>query len=124
MPFTEDLKPVFDDHIRNVAKELALSIRREDDLFTAQAVMSDVWEGVCGARAIIADCTGRNPNVFYEIGLAHVVGKPLVLITQKRDDVPFDIAHLRYIQYDYTPRGMRDFERRLRETLKEILQLK
>jgi hypothetical protein len=124
MPFSEDLKPVFDDHIRNVAKELGLSIRRADDFFTAHAVMSDVWEGICGARAIIADCTGRNPNVFYEIGLTHVVGKPLVLITQKRDDVPFDIAHLRYIHYDYAVPGMVDFEQRLRETLKQVLQLK
>jgi hypothetical protein len=105
-----------------VATELGLSIRRADDLFTAHSLMSDVWEGICGARALIADCTGRNPNVFYEIGLAHVVGKPLVLITQKSEDVPFDIAQFRYIQYDYTPPAMRVFEQRLRDTLKEALQ--
>jgi hypothetical protein len=122
MPFNEDLKPVYSTHMRKVAKELGLSIRRADDLFTAHSVMSDVWEGICGAHALIADCTGRNPNVFYEIGLAHVVGKPLVLITQKSEDVPFDLAQFRYIQYNYTPPGMRVFEQRLRETLKEALQ--
>jgi len=72
---------------------------------------------------VIADCTGRNPNVFYEIGLAHASGKPVILITQNSDDVPFDIRHLRYIQYDYTPRGMRVFEKRLVDTLKtEVLR--
>ena len=124
MPFSEDLKPVYRVHIRDVAKELGLSIRRADDVFTAHTVMSDVWEGICSARAIIADCTGRNPNVFYEVGLAHVVGKPLVLITQQSEDIPFDVAHIRYIRYEYTPRGMREFKLTLRKTLKQVLQQK
>lgn len=118
MPFQESLKPVWEDHIKRVAERLGLTLSRGDDFFTAHSVMSDVWNAICRARVIIADCTGRNPNVFYEIGLAHVIGKPVVLITQNNDDVPFDVKNIRYIQYEYTPRGMQQFELKLTETLK------
>jgi hypothetical protein len=123
MPFDPQLRPVYEDHIAQCARELHLSIARGDDLFTAQSVMGDIWNAISGAKAVIADCTGRNPNVFYETGLAHAVGKPVILITQNTDDVPFDIRHLRYIQYDYTPRGMRIFEKRLADTLRAELSL-
>jgi hypothetical protein len=124
MPFQEDLKPVYDDHIKNVARRLKLSVKRADDFFTAHHVMSDVWEGICMAHAVVADCTDRNPNVFYEIGLAHVIGKPVILITQNRDDVPFDLGQIRFIPYELTPRGMTDFEQKLEKTLQTELGLK
>jgi hypothetical protein len=123
MPFDPVLKPIYEDHIVNVARDLNLTVVHGDDFFTAHSIMSDVWAAILSARAVLADCTGRNPNVFYEIGLAHAVGKLVVLITQNNDDVPFDIRHLRYIQYEYTPRGMRIFEKRLTDTLKTELML-
>jgi nucleoside 2-deoxyribosyltransferase len=124
MPFDAQLKPVYEDHIAASARELGLRVARGDDFFTSHSVMADIWAAIMSARAVIADCTGRNPNVFYEIGLAHAVGKPVILITQNNDDVPFDIRHLRYIQYDYTPRGMRIFEKRLTDTLRTELGLR
>ena len=124
MPFDAYLKPVYEDHIVGSARKLGLRAARGDDFFTSHSVMGDIWNAIMSASAIIADCTGRNPNVFYEIGLAHAVGKPVILITQNKDDVPFDIRHLRYIQYDYTPRGMRAFEERLMDTLRNELGIR
>jgi hypothetical protein len=49
--------------------------------------------------------------------MAHAIGKDVIVITQSADDVPFDIRHLRYLQYEYTPRGVAEFERRLRATI-------
>jgi DNA-binding transcriptional ArsR family regulator len=121
MPFLDDLKPVYEDHIKAVAKKLKLSIKRGDDFFTSHHVMKDIWEAICGARFIIADCTGRNPNVFYEIGMAHTAGKEVILITQNAEDVPFDLRQLRYIQFKYTPPGMKEFEKKLTETIKWLL---
>ena len=121
MPFFEPLRPVYEDHIKKISRELKLSVARADDFFSAHSVMADVWSGIFFARAVIADCTGRNPNVFYEIGLAHVLGKPVILITQNADDVPFDVRHIRFIHYTFTPRGMVDFERALGETIRNIL---
>jgi hypothetical protein len=48
---------------------------------------------------VICDCSGKNPNVFYEAGIAHAVGKEAILIAQSEDGVPFDLRHLRYIRY-------------------------
>jgi hypothetical protein len=124
MPFSESLRAVYNDHIKKVASELKLTVARADDFFSARSVMTDIWSGIFFARAIIADCTGRNPNVFYEIGLAHVLGKPVVQITQNADDVPFDVRHIRFIQYTFTPRGMADFESALSKTVQSILSMK
>ena len=123
MPFEPRLRPVYDDHITRVARRLKITIRRADDFFGSHAILPEVWAAIHAARVLIADCTGRNANVFYEIGIAHTVGKPVVLITQSSDDVPFDLRHLRYIQYEYTPRGMAGFEKILLKTLRETLAL-
>jgi hypothetical protein len=123
MPFAEDLKPVFEDHIRKVAENLQLRAQRADNFFVARHIMSDIWDAICSAKAIIADCTGRNPNVFYEIGLAHTVGKPVILITQNSEDVPFDLRSIRYINYKFDPRGMKKFENMLAITLRDTLGL-
>jgi hypothetical protein len=55
--------------------------------------------------------------------LLTLIGKPVVLITQNNDDVPFNLRHLRNILHDYTPRGMQQFEQKLAQTLKMELTL-
>jgi len=83
--------------------------------------MSDVWAGLYGSSAVIADCTGKNPNVFYEMGVTHTVGKPLILISENPEDVPSDLRHVRYITFQFTPRGMQLFEQQLRDTSSHAL---
>ena len=122
MSFAEELRPIYDDHILNVAKSLNLVAKRADDFFGAHHIISDVWEAINSARVIIADCTGRNPNVFYEIGVAHTLGRTVILITQNSNDVPFDLQAIRYIEYKYEPRGVKLFEENLARTLKAELE--
>ena len=122
MPFTDELKPIYAEHIIPVAKEIGLSVARADDFFTSKSIISDIWAAICKAEVIIADCTGRNPNVFYEIGMAHTIGKPVILITQKREDVPADLRHIRYIRYECSPEGMQIFREALKNTISSILQ--
>jgi hypothetical protein len=62
--------------------------------------------------------------VFYEIGMAHTVGKPVILTTQNETDVPFDLRSIRYIHYRYTPPGMKEFEERLAKTIAGLLGAK
>lgn len=123
MPFRPELQPVYEDHIASVSRALGLTVSRGDVFFTAHAVMNDIWSAIVSSKIIIADCTGKNPNVFYEIGIAHTVGRPIILVTQNSEDVPFDIKHLRYIHYTLTPRGMKEFEKALRATLTTELGL-
>lgn len=121
MPFSEDLKPVYEVHIKTVAKKLGLIALRADNFFSAGTIISEIWNAINETRILIADCTGRNPNVFYELGIAHTLGKPVILIAQCVDDIPFDIRHIRTILYEFTPRGMLDFEAAVETTLKHEL---
>ena len=122
MPFDESLKPVFEDHICPVARRLGRSIARADDFFTPDVIMNNIWAAIYHSQIVIADCTGRNANVFYEIGLAHALGKPVILITQNQDDVPFDLKQRRFIKYSFTPRGMHDLEETLYKSVSALLQ--
>ncbi|MFN0104873.1 MAG: sigma-54-dependent transcriptional regulator [Bryobacteraceae bacterium] len=121
MPFDEALRPVFEDHIKPIAEVLGLTCGRADDLFNPGSIILDIWAAINQADVVVADCTGKNANVFYEIGIAHTLGKDTVLISQSLDDVPFDLRHLRIITYDYKPRGMSAFEERLKETILRVL---
>ncbi len=121
MPFRAELNPVYEDHIRRVCAQRALSVERADDFFTTHAVMADVWTSIQQAKVLIADCTDRNPNVFYEIGLAHALGRPVILVSQSAKDIPFDLGHLRYIEYAFTPRGMEELEAKLAATIDGLL---
>jgi hypothetical protein len=122
MPFSTEFLPIYEDHMKSVVERAGYSVARVDDFFSDASIINNIWELINASRVIIADCTTRNPNVFYEIGLAHVVGKPVVFVTQRKEDVPFDIGHLRYIQYQYTPRGMQEFESDLDKALTPLLQ--
>ena len=118
MPFAQQLAPIYENHIKEVASALDLSVSRADDFFAANSIVSDIWAAIYGSRVVIADCTGLNPNVFYEIGISHTVGRPTILISQSIDDVPFDLRHIRCIVYEYTPRGMTTFNEALTNALR------
>ncbi len=122
MPFVEDLAPVYTDHIKSVIENAGLTALRADDLFSASTIIEDIWKSILRARLIIADVTGKNPNVFYELGIAHTLGKDVIIITQSIQDVPFDIAHWRVLSYSFTPRGMNEFEEHLSKTINVILR--
>ncbi len=122
MPFEAELKAVYDDHIRPVVESEGLSCMRADDIVSTGFITWDIWERINRSRFIIADLTRKNPNVFYELGIAHAIGKEVILITQTMEDVPFDLKAIRCIEYSFTPRGMREMESTLRRTIKEIMR--
>ena len=117
MPFADELRPLYDRHIKPLVHELGLTVARADDFFAASSIVSDVWNSIYAARVVIGDCTGRNANVFYEIGIAHTLGKPVVLLAQDGGDIPFDIQHMRVLNYAPTPEGMAALEAPLRATI-------
>jgi hypothetical protein len=121
MPFADQLLPVYEDHLKAVTTRLRLSIARSDDFFTTGNIVNEIWTALLESKIVIADCTGKNANVFYEIGLAHAIGKPTILITQKKCDVPFDLRHRRYLLYDLSASGMEIFKSELEMTIKTLL---
>ena len=120
-PFAEPFNTIYNDHIKKtIATIQRLDILRADDIYGTQPIIEDIWKNINEAGIIIAELTGRNPNVFYEVGIAHTVGKEVILLSQNIEDIPFDLKHLRCILYDYTPRGCQTLELNLRNTILSI----
>jgi hypothetical protein len=94
----------FDDYYRSIyapaIKTAGLQPKRADDLMRPGTIVQDIWTYTKEAKIVLADLTGQNPNVFYELGLAHAAAKPAVLVTHSLGDVPFDLRALRVIEFD------------------------
>ncbi|MCY4115492.1 MAG: hypothetical protein OXF55_01220 [Caldilineaceae bacterium] len=121
-PFGEPFDSIFADHIRpTVERHQNLKCDRADDIFDNRPIIEDIWRSINEAKVIIAELTGKNANVFYETGLAHAIGKEVILITQSIDDVPFDLRHIRCIIYAYTPPGIIELQTKLTNTITSIL---
>ena len=101
MPFAQPIggyyKLVYEEAIKKAGLR---PIRADDDIFATGKIIDQVWDGITKAKVLVAELTGRNPNVFYELGLAHALNKPVVLVSSNQTDVPFDLKHIRVIYYD------------------------
>jgi nucleoside 2-deoxyribosyltransferase len=84
--------------------------------------MDDIVKSIDAADVVLADLTRKNANVLYEVGICHALGKPVLLLTQSLDDVPFDLRHRRVLVYEYSPRGCKLLESRLRENMNAVLK--
>jgi len=123
MPFNTNMEKVYTNHIKKLGTDLGVTIKRADEIFSPGPFMEKIWDGICAAQLVLADCTEKNPNVFYEIGIAHTVGKKVVLITRSHDDIPSDIKHLEYIIYTYDPEGVETLVDKLKTFLKSHFAL-
>lgn len=122
MPFREPFGTYYERIYVPAIRGADLEPRRIDEVFRAGTIIKDIWDYTVGAQVLVAELTGRNPNVFYELGLAHAIAKPVVLVTQTIDDVPFDLKHLRHILYntidpDWATKLQEDLTRAIGETL-------
>jgi nucleoside 2-deoxyribosyltransferase len=103
MPFDKNLTNIFNTIIKDTIKSKGLRCERADDFMTNNAILSDIIGGIRKARFLIADITGYNRNVMYELGVAHALQKEVIMIYQnstEKEKLPFDISHIRTIQYE------------------------
>lgn len=101
MPFGPPIGSYYEKIYEPAIQKVGLiPIRADDDIFGTGKIVDQIWRGINGARVLVAELTGRNPNVFYELGLAHALNKPVVLVSSNESDVPFDLKHIRVIYYD------------------------
>jgi hypothetical protein len=123
MPFgSNELNEFYEDHIKRSIEAIGMNCLRADDIFNNKSIIDDIWRNINEARIIVADLTHRNPNVFYEVGIAHTLGKDVILISQDEGDIPFDLRHIRTIFYKNTTRGADIFSDQLQRTIKGILE--
>lgn len=120
MPFDTEYDAVYD-AIKEAVSNAGLYCQRVDDIWDSDHIMADVASLLWRAEVIVADLTGRNPNVFYEVGLAHALPRKTVMLTQDSSDVPFDLQSIRYLKYDMEDISTHDgFD--LKRDLKKRLQ--
>lgn len=99
MPFNNDFDDIYELGIKEAAKEVGAYAERVDEQIFNEGILERIFNQISKADVIVADMTGRNPNVFYEVGYAHALGKIVLLLTQKADDIPFDLKHKQHIVY-------------------------
>jgi hypothetical protein len=117
MPFSPPFNGVYG-AIKASAENAGLRCDRVDGIWENHTVIQDVIGLIDRSAFVICDCTGRNPNVFYEIGIAHSLGKEVILITQNGDDIPFDLRHIRYLTYLNNGEGLSGLQIQLTERLR------
>lgn len=104
MPFNNKYEKTYS-QIKIVCEELGLVCRRSDEEFVpSQLVLPQIVRIILESEVVVAVLNGRNPNVFYEIGIAHSIGKPVLLLSDmsrnESSPVPFDIQSIYSIVYN------------------------
>jgi len=117
MPFAKKYEAIYD-IIKGTIEKTGLDCRRADDFFQPRRIIEDIRKCIQIAKFVVADLSGRNANVFYEIGMAHALGQTVLLLTQNMDDVPPKLRDVRCIPYQDTVEGAS----RLREALTRAVQ--
>jgi hypothetical protein len=124
MPFGGWLDDYYQDIYCPAIKSAGLVPHRADDLFRPSTIVNDIWLYTKKARLVLADLSGKNPNVFYELGLAHALAKPAILVAESMEDVPFDLRALRVLVYDKNAPDWGDILReKVKNSIDEVLKV-
>ena len=99
MPFAPEYDDVYKLGIKPACENAGAYAERVDEQIFAESILERVYNQISKADLIVADLSGRNPNVFYETGYAHCLGKPAILLTRDANDIPFDLKHYFHIIY-------------------------
>lgn len=114
MQFTEEYNQLYFEVIKPITEKFGLECIRADEFFTPGTILQDIINSIRESSLIIADITPNNPNVFYEVGYAHAINKPTILLCdKKRDKLPFDTSSFRTLFYENTIAGKTAVENNL-----------
>lgn len=108
MPFSEEFDDVYRIGIKDACDKAGAYCERVDEQIFNERILDRVYNQAAKADIVIADMTGRNPNVFYEVGYAHALGKLTILLTKNADDIPFDLKHFTHIVHETKISILRD----------------
>ena len=120
MPFDTIFADTYALGIRPACESAGAYCERVDEQIFHESILQRIYNQISKADVIVADLTARNPNVFYETGYAHALGKQVVLLTQNENDIPFDLKHYPHIIYSGSIVKLRqELERRIRWCLEQ-----
>lgn len=122
MHFGVNYDALYQDVIKNVCENNGYSVYRADEGLDTGLILNDIISAIQNSALVIADITPDNPNVFYEVGFAHALNKPTILLNEKnqREKLPFDISGFRTIFYDNTIGGKKIVEEKLTQFIQNI----
>lgn len=119
MPFRDNFKDIYKNHIYKAVESENMSCAYGGEVDSVNAFITDVWSSIYHSKFCIAECTGNNPNVFYEIGIARTLGRQCILITQNdENEVPANLRHLKFIHY--SPDRLVEFEDMLKKRIASV----
>lgn len=122
MPFEEPYNTMYRSVIEPEGKRLGLRVVRVDELARPGIIFEDIKREISDSKVVIAEITAPNQNVFYELGCAHALNKPTILLARRGGQLPFDIHSYRVIFYDDTIGGKPEVEQNLEKHLRSVLQ--
>lgn len=121
MQFSQEYNELYEDVIRPVTEKFGYECVRADEYYTGTPILNDIIKSIKDSSIVIAEITPDNPNVFYEIGYSHAIGKPTILLCDKiREKLPFDISGFRTLFYENTIAGKKKVENSLMKYLENI----
>jgi hypothetical protein len=120
MPFDREFEDTYRLGIAPACELAGAYCERVDEQIFQESILQRIYNQIAKADLIVADMSGRNPNVFYEVGYAHALGKRVILLTRSADDIPFDLKHYPHIVYNGQITALKsELERRIRWFLEE-----
>ena len=123
IPFDKKNITIYESVIKPTVEESGLKCIIASEIISNRQIMSDIWAEILRANVIIAELTVNNPNVFYELGMAHSLNKHVILLTRNIKKAPFDIRPYRHILYmDTGPHWKHKLKNKLKENLKIIIK--
>lgn len=121
MQFSPEFNELFSEVIRPTCENFGYRVIRADDQYSNGLIIDDITRSIREAAIVIADITPNNLNVFYEVGFSHGIGKPTILLSdRRRERLPFDISGFRTLFYDNTIGGKSAVQERLQRHLESI----
>lgn len=121
MQFSDQFNALYDDVIRPTCEKFGFEVVRADDIYKSGLIIQDIVRSIQESSFVIADITPDNPNVFYEVGYAHGIGKTTILLSdRRRDKLPFDVSGFRTLFYDNTIGGKKAVEESLTKHLENL----
>jgi hypothetical protein len=119
MPFSREFDATYQEIARGCGT-VGLHCERADTVWEQPTVMQDVFNLIYRSAVTIVDLSGRNPNVMYECGIAHTLGRPVLPLSRGLEALPFDLAHHRILAYDPSEDGLARMRVRLESRLRSM----
>ena len=123
MPFSQEWSVDVHRILATACEGAGVRAVRGDDLFTPTDILEDIWQSINAADFVIADITGRNANVLYELGIAHTLAKPVLILSRDAVDIPIDLATRRVILYGQNGDAWREhLSRRMSDAIARVVE--